>query len=263
MTYTLGGKVLTIDPAPTFTAVPDGGTLGSGQNYLAYLPDTPTGYPGIIFNHTAGGDQTIIQNSVLAQRLASYGFACVAGEDGGITTWGNDASRADIDEVFAYLIDEGASETQVGFIGFSMGLVSALSWISNGNEDLAFAVASVVGVSSMQHAHDVDAGLATSMDQAYGSEALWEAALPDRDPTELAAANVFTGLPVRQLTGAQDLVCTTATATTLATEIGSTAIVVEDPGDHIPTLFGFNRPAVSSYMIGKFITTARARSLVT
>ena len=79
----VGGALVSIDPETTtpITAVANH-ELASGQLVNAYLPSEPTGYPGVIFCHQAGGNHGTVTNqfvTVAARRLAARGFACVAG----------------------------------------------------------------------------------------------------------------------------------------------------------------------------------------
>lgn len=265
MAYTLGGQLLTIDTITPVSVTEDSGTLGSGQQYTSKVPASGTVRAGVVFCHAAGGNETTMTDpgviDTATTYLAARGFPCVAGRLSG-DNWGNDQSRTDVDELIAELDDLGADITKVAFIGLSMGDTTAFSWISDGNLASTLCVASIVGVASTQDFYDNRGGEA-SIDTAYGGAAAWTAAQPTHDPTPLAAAGAFDGLPCKFWYGALDTTCPPELTEALAADIGSTAILVEGPGDHFGTAGTTDPYAVASFIIGQYAPTARARKLVT
>jgi hypothetical protein len=174
-------------------------------------------------------------------------------------TWDADPSRALLDELWATLIaDHSADPTLVAVHGDSMGGFTGLGWASENIGSLACAT----GIAAMVDGDTAYAGFSGDFDAAYGSEAAWLAAKPTHDPTELATAGVFDGIPTKLWGGTLDTVTPVADMDAFVALVGPTASVVEIATDHFG-MFGFTLPyQVASFIVGSYPATAQARAML-
>lgn len=269
MTYTLGGKLLVSNSSlGTYPVDPDSGTLGSGQEFTSKVPIGNSGYPAVIFIHSAGGTAGDMLSAGpiddITDLLCGFGFPCL-GLEVHDESWDNTQSRADIDEGWAYAIsDLDADDTQVCFLGLSMGGWASFGWASE-NLSSVLCIATIVGVANAQDFYDAGIGATqTSINAAYGGAPGWVSAQPTHDPYPLAQAGAFDGLNCRLWYGTSDGTGLGTTATeALATEIGASCTTRPNPGNHLTTTLNINRMEVASYIVGQYPPTARARTLIT
>lgn len=260
---TYNGLPLTFDDLGTYAVTESSGTLGSGQQYIAKVPDTGPGYVGVIYLH--GGFQTETEvNSgnidVITDVLAKRGFPVISGRVGG-SLWGNDASRVLIDELKTKLVaDLGAdSYGKVVILGTSMGGWNGLSWISQHLSETACFVG-LAPVSSGQAVYELGNPITSSIDTAYSSA--WLAQAPTHDPTPLAEAGAFDGLNAKLWYSQTDGTIDPLDVENLATEIGGTVELVEVVGLHaaVPGLVEASR--VLSYIAENYPPTFALRKLL-
>jgi hypothetical protein len=263
---TVGGKLLNFDDLPTFSVVESSGELASGQNYTAKVPTDGPGYMGVIFAHGFGGDDTDLtdpgQMDTTTTYLASVGFPCIAGELGGVTNWGNDASRTAMTECRDFLVsDLGADPATVGLVGISMGVATMFSWVSDGHLTETGCVAALAPCVDLQGIVDGDlGGLGNFIQAAYGGAAGWTAAQPTHDPMPLAEAGAFDGLACKLWYGLQDAICIPQAVLDFAAEFN--AQLVSFDGDHAASLTMVNAYQVASFIIGSYEPTRQQRTFV-
>lgn len=260
MPYKVGSSLLLLDAAASYTATHTTPTL-SGQACSVYIPGSDPGYPPVLFTHQASGDQTFIDGSFMrpiVDYLTGRGFVCAASNLHG-DNWGNDAAITDLENLLAHIdSNSNADVTRVYFVGLSMGMVTAASYLRNGTADV-LAVASLVGCCDLDYMHD-SVAFTAAIDNAYGSEAAYLAAFNTRDPQTLAAAGYFAGVPVGMWWGSSD---TTAGATQSQT-FQATAPLAEFRHD-VQAHFGIglmHGPSAGSWLIKQHTALARTRTLL-
>jgi hypothetical protein len=202
---TVGGAVLALPNLPTYSVTTNTTiTLSSGD--AAYTL-TPVGAPaqmGIIYCHPLGGTGNEITSDLVCQQLARWGFPVIGALDGGMSSWGNDASRTCMDAKLAYLAaSQGADASHVALYSISMGGATALSW-AQAHLGIINFYACLAGVASVQTFHDQQSAL--SINAAYGGLAGWNAAAATHDPLQIAQANHLTGLRGKMWIGSTDTV---------------------------------------------------------
>jgi hypothetical protein len=255
------GVLTAFDPLPTFTVgLTEDFLPASGAAYAVKTPVSGPGYPAIIVCHVRSSNSTHITTlgiiNTFTDRLASVGFpvGCVSVGN----TWGNDASRALMDELWETMIaDHDADSDSVILHGDSMGTFTSYGW---GADKPVLCYSSVGGLVDGDTAY---AQFGSDFDTAYGSEAAWLAAKPTHDPMELAIANVFDGVPVKLWGGTLDTNAPVADMDAFAIEVGSSASVVEFNTNHIG-MFVLTPPAsIAGFIIGQYPPTRQQRVFVT
>lgn len=191
---------------------------------LAWHPDGTK--RGVIFCRHAGGNADSLFTATvylsIAQALAEAGYVTLAVDLGG-DLWGNDTSTAAAGRMadgFTYLTSTlGCKSDKCGLLAVSEGASDALNWaLANGAGKVA-AVAGLIPAVDVQSVYDVNPGLKTSIDTAYGGAAAWTAAQPTHNPA--ARASSYTGLPIKLWYSTDDPTVLPATVTTFAAASGA------------------------------------------
>lgn len=174
-----------------------------------------TGYTGtetsVVFHgrQSPGGTAVILCHGVLSTSRQFFGdegrvnrdladlyeVTSGAGDLGGLSTWGNDASIAAVTALITYMGSTFGTKTdQVAIYGTSMGGLTALNWAMR-NPTKVTALGLTAPAVSLQGIHDRDPiGLASLIDLAYTDHAGYLAALATHDPSHANNRDVIRSL---------------------------------------------------------------------
>lgn len=170
-----------------------GGQAGE-TGYLSRRARQPVGAgPGIVFLHGRGGNAAghfPYANKLAVgywfDLLAREGFRCMAIDQMGGTSWGNQASTDRVNEAITYLQDPakgGAKAGKVGIFGYSMGGIAALNWL---DQNVAKHACSwlFAPATDLEWVH-AQTGWTAEVDAAYGGN--YAANKAGQDPTQSPA----------------------------------------------------------------------------
>lgn len=205
------------------------GTVNASEACLIYRPKFPptAAKRGIVYCHgnagtaaeplTAGGRDLI-------RGLVNAGHIVAATDLGGLSTWGNDTVISRITDLKNYLLGTlGTKPGGVVLAGQSMGGLAALDWAA-ANPTLVSCVVGLLPVVNLTDVHDNNrGGYQASIDAAYAggyTEATYGAT---HNPTTMANAAKYAGMPLRIFYGDTDTIVLPSTVTAFATATGATA----------------------------------------
>lgn len=173
----------------TIRAVNETGYTGTETSVVFHGRQSPGGTPVILCHGVLSTSRQFFGDEGRVNReLADlYEVTSGAGDLGGLSTWGNDAS---IDAVTALITHMGSSfgtkTDRVAIYGTSMGALTALNWAMR-NVSAVVALGLTAPAVALQGIHDRDPiGLAELIELAYTDEAGYLAALPTHDPSHIA-----------------------------------------------------------------------------
>ena len=216
------------------------GSYVAAEGSLAILPRNykfDQTKQGIIVAHGSGGDALQCWDSVnapgfqaIVATLAGAGYPVLSCDLGGTGTWGNDTAISRIQSAGAYL--QGTLKAKGGklaLLGESMGHTGVMAWAA-ANAASVSCIVSLMGVVDINATRA--AGYVANVDAAYAggwTEATYGAT---HNPTTMALANKYAGIPWKGWIGSTDTTVTPADTNLLASRIGATASVVQVTGGH-------------------------------
>lgn len=214
--------------------------IAAGERHNVFVPrfykPNATITPVIFCHHYSGGSWTAYYGwsgptgldlnyniALICQALAYTGRPVIATDMGGQFQWPTATVMARMDGALAQVASQtGCRSDRALLFAVSMGGAVALNWARR-NPSKTAALAAVIPVPNITYFHDnVDAN---NIDTSYGSHAAYLAAMPDYDPN-LAAANSWSGIPIKMWTSSNDTTAPPAVTAAFATRIG-----IEAPGD--------------------------------
>lgn len=159
------------------------------ENYRWYagrLPRTSGTIPVLHCHGLFGSAATIMTPDWIDdfKAVANTGHPLSTSDQGGGSTWANDASIARVSADLTQIAsDLGTRTDRTALIGDSMGALLALNWAwRNPGKPRAIALRSPVV--SMEAFYNRNAGFQGAMDSAYGGHSGFLAALPTHDPLQ-------------------------------------------------------------------------------
>lgn len=167
------------------------------------------------------GTETDRALAVMAERLTVLGHPVGTSDQGGPTSWNNDAAQAEVTALLAQLATEyGANPNRVLLLGDSMGSQLALSW-AKANPAKVAAVAVLLPIPDLRYVYANPGGndFKTPIDAAYGGAAAYAAAEPGRNAARTPAA--FKDMHVRLWYSSDDVVGLPAESTDFVAEVQS------------------------------------------
>lgn len=211
---------------------------------------------GIVYCHGFGGTELEAHTPDLPTRamadfidtIVGAGYPVLSCYLGG-NLWGNPTAVSRVDSAVAYLATMGARSDRVGFVGQSMGHLSAMNWVaaSSSNRAKTRFVLSSMGVCDLNNIHG-NPSYGASIDAAYGGAYSNSNQGVASNPS-LNSVTKFPALPWLGFYGTSDTTCPPVTARSLANTVGPTATVLEVPGGHdFPTVANWDRNAALDFI---------------
>lgn len=218
------------------------GTVDAGELAVKYGPKAPKGTPraGVLHGHGAGGDATsAISNyglqGAIARRLAMLGCVGLSTDLGGEQTWANNTAMARMTSGYNYLTATMGAPSPVVLAGGSMGGLNVLAWAAANRSKVSCVVAQLPVLNVTDIHTNNRGGLTSTINTAWSPSGWSEAANgATRNPTTLAAAGAFAGLPILLFYGDSDTLCTPAQVAAFAASV-PTCQTISVPGDHAET----------------------------
>lgn len=164
----------------------------------------------------------LAQGNHLPPALANLGWPLISADFGGGSQLGNDNAIDRVGKAWTKVKAElGTATDKFIGVGLSQGATALFNYVKAGYGANVAAIVSIVGAIPMDAIHDEDRGpgLQASINNAYGSSALWEAAKATHDPSAYAAD--LAGLPIRLYYATNDPVYTEAEQLAFKAAVGS------------------------------------------
>lgn len=160
---------------------------------------------------------------------ADAGYICVAQQSGSF--FGNDTAIAYVQSAYTYLTTArgtqgseggGAKTGKIALMGFSHGASSVLNW-ARANPTLVSAIALACPLVDIEDVRANNrAGFQTAIETAWGGNANWQTARPNRNPVEFASQ--LASIPIFIAYGGADFITVPDTMTAFATAHGNTTL---------------------------------------
>lgn len=210
------------------------GTFTAGEKWRALTPtrQPATARRAVLYCHQNGGLASSLTAGApyyefVPDRLGAH---LVAGDFGGSSTWGNDASITALDSMVDGLLAQGkglgCATDKVCLYGGSMGTLTALNYLVAHPTKVA-AVVCVLPAVALDAVHDASperfTNAAAVLEAAYTNLAGFNAALPTHDPSARTAAVAATGVPIGLWYSSNDALVLPAEVESFAAGVGATA----------------------------------------
>lgn len=219
--------------------------VGEGEAVFSsrlWKPGTAS-VPAIYCHHATGTARSAILPTSetdfsirrIIEAVTLAGHPVIATDQGGASNWGADPAPARMDGALARIGEFGARTDRVLLLADSMGAVVALNW-ARANPELVAAVALLVPVVNMEHAHDnASAPLPANIEAAYGGNAAYLAALATRNPFEHQEA--YAEMPIRLWYSDDDPTAAASQVLEFAEGSDSDAVSMGAVGHAVPAAF--------------------------
>lgn len=218
------------------------GQYRAGEAHALFRPRmyAPGSKAGVIHCHGYSADYTGLTSQYLYQysdeptALAKLGFPSIAA-DLGLTpgNFGNAVADAAMDNALTYLRGAGLAHPakKIGLVGGSMGCTTALNWTRTHKASVA-AVALLIPAVDVEdlRANNRGPGLQAPIEAAYGGNAGWQAARPQRNPIEFAAE--IQDIPIHIWYSSDDTVILPDRIMAFAAAHGNTEVTSMGPVGH-------------------------------
>lgn len=205
------------------------------ERRVVLLPLMKPRAPGraVLYAHQNGANANTVRASnqpyfeVIPNQL---GVPLVACDDGGPSTWGNDASQTSRTNLFNWATDLsnnrlGVLTDKVVLMGGSMGCQVNAIWAKN-NLAKVSAIVNVIGIPNVEAARAENRnGVAQGLvETAYVDNAGWQAARATHNPLEFASQ--LAGIPILDFYSENDPFSTPAEHAALAAAVGPSMTTV-------------------------------------
>lgn len=226
------------------------GAVSAGERSIAIYPKNwlnDGSKMGVLYCHGYGGDALECRNAVsqpmwtIVEAIVNAGFPVLSCDFGG-NLWGNSTAIARVTTAKAYLQGTmGAKTGKIGFVGQSMGHLTAMNWVAQNLASTACVVSSM-GVCDLNDIYG-NPSYTASIDAVYGGA--WSNATYGATYNPIInTATKYAGLKWLSYRGDSDTVASPATSAALAAGIGGTASHNTVSGAHDWTTVG-NYPVQS------------------
>lgn len=190
----------------------------------------PTAKRAVLYAHQNGSNARTVLGGVqpyfdvIPNALHTPLVSC---DDGGVSTWGNDAALTSRTNLFNWVptASLGVTTDKVVLFGGSMGTIVNWNW-ARANLSKVAAIVSVIGIPDVEAAragnrNSVAQGL---VETAYTNNAGWQAARPTHNPIQFAAS--LAGIPMLDFYSEDDPFSTPAEHQAFAAAVGSSCTTV-------------------------------------
>jgi len=216
-----------------------------------YAPPMPL--PVVMFCHGTGGGADYILTAtesaqMVSQHVVNAGYTMLSCDLGGTSTWGNATAISRMTDAFNYAQTiPGIKTGPVILFVASMGGLSGLGWTAT-NQEKVRALFGVTPVLDLTDVHSNNRGGYTAKINAAHGGAYSEATHgATRNPTTLAAAGKYAGIPMLIYYGATDDICVPSRAAAFVAASGATGVEVTGGHDAV-TYTNVSIPAVLAFL---------------
>lgn len=223
----------------------EAGSIAAGETSVIALDrlwKSTNETPVIYCHHATGASTTIIDNLTetnasirrMVEGLTSRGLPVISNDQSGPSNWSTDLALTRVTGALTRIgAITGARTDRVLLLGDSMGATVALNW-ARANPTLVRAIALVIPVVNLEHAHD-ETALAAGIEAAYGGLAGYQAALPNKNPALFHSS--YVNIPIKFWYSEDDPAAVASEVTDFATATSHEAISMGSTGHTIPSSF--------------------------